>query len=301
MMVVTGASGMLGRTIVQQARGIGCEVAGLRHSREMNLPGVLEFNVNLTDQAAVNKIILELHPSTVIHCAALTDVDFCEDHPELAYEVNVLASAVIARAASEIGAHFMYISTDSVFDGQTGNYSEGSVPAPLNVYARTKLLGEQEALRLGANPLLLRVNFYGRVNQHRKGLADWILQQLNAGKRVPGFADVYFCPILVSDVADFILALHRKSASGTFNLVGSERVSKFEFARRLAEMFGFDPDQVAAVQLSDAKLRAPRPRDTSLNTAKISRELGCAMPGLEAGLRKLRNIYETECEGTLRN
>lgn len=293
MILVTGASGLLGATLVSLAQEQGREVVGLYYRHPVHIAGVKLLPADLADQAETFRIFRDLKPSSVVHCAAATDVDWCEEHPDEAHRVNVTVPAAIARISSRTGVRLLYISTDSVFDGERGNYDEADTPAPVNEYAKTKLQGEREVLRQHPTASIARVNLYGWNAQKKNSLAEWVLRQLTLGKVVPGFSDVFFCPLLANDLADVMLALLDQDLGGLYHVVGSEAVSKYEFARRVASTFGFDPGQVMPARTADARLKARRPRDTSLNTKKISAVLGRPMPDIEAGLRNFARLRES--------
>ena len=185
MLIVTGASGLLGASLVSFASDLGLNVIGLCHRHTISIPGVSVYNVDLTDRIATRAVIEHLKPSTIVHCAAVTNVDWCEGHPKETEEVNVQATSFMAEMAAEVRSGFVYISTDSVFDGKRGNYSEVDVPAPLNVYSQSKLRGEKEALR-HPTALVTRVSIYGWNVQNKESLAEWILRQLAEGKKSAG-------------------------------------------------------------------------------------------------------------------
>lgn len=291
--LITGASGLLGGSIILRAIQLQRRVVGVSRRNPLGLPYVR--CLDLKDFDATRKIVLDFRPSAIIHCAAMTDVDYCESHPDETHENNVRTSAFLAQLAAEVDAQFMQISTDSVFDGHRGNYSETDTPLPLNVYARTKLLAEQEVARAHPGALIVRVNFYGLNRHGRKGLAQWILDQLSRGETLQGFTDVFFCPLLVTDLAEILLTIQDLELAGIYHVVGSERISKFEFARRLATAFGFGPDQVIPSSIADANLRATRPQDTSLRTGKISMALGRSMPDVISGIQRFRDLNEEYC------
>jgi dTDP-4-dehydrorhamnose reductase len=293
MILVTGASGLLGASVAFLAREQGRKVVGLYHRHPLHIDGVEWLGADLADPAETHRIFLQVEPSIVVHCAAATNVDWCEEHPVEAHRINVMMPAAIAEMAAQIGARLLYISTDSVFDGECGNYAETDKPSPVNVYAKTKLQGEKEVLRHHPAASIARVNLYGWNAQNKESLAEWILNQLTLGNVVPGFSDVHFCPVLANDVADVLLALLDQNLSGLYHIVGSERVSKYEFARRVASTFGFDPGQVVPTRLANAKLKARRPQDSSLNTEKICAALGRPMPDVEAGLRRFAQLRES--------
>ena len=290
MILVTGASGLLGANLIMAALQEGLEVAGLYHQHPVHLPGATLYAADLTNPSAVERIFTDLRPTSVIHCAAASNVDWCEEHPNAAHELNVVASAAIAEITARTKAGLLYVSTDSVFDGRRGHYSEIDNPAPVNVYARSKLQGEQEVLRCHPFAAVARINFYGWNAQNKQSLAEWIVEQLAAGNDVQGFTDTIFNPILANDLAQILLAMVRRDLIGLYHVAGSEPVSKFEFARRVALTFGFDPAKIIPTQITESKLKAPRPRNTSLNTGKICAALGRSMPDVDAGLRRFAQL-----------
>ncbi len=284
---------MLGASVALLAREQGREVVGHYHRHPVHMDGKKSLGADLADPAEARRIFLEVKPSIVVHCAAATNVDWCEEHPEETNRINVEMPGTIAETAAQSGARLLYVSTDSVFDGERGNYAETDTARPVNVYAKTKLQGEKEVLRHHPAALIARVTLYGWNAQNKESLAEWILKQLTLGNVVPGFSDVHFCPMLANDVAEVLLALLDQNLTGVYHIVGSERVSKYEFARRVASTFGFDPGQVVLTRLTDAKLKAQRPLDTSLNTGKICAALGRPMPDVEAGLRRFSRLRES--------
>lgn len=286
MILITGASGLLGTHLAALVQERGRQIVGLYHRHVPVLQGVRVAHVDLTNEAELGRIFEEFEPRSVIHCAAETNVDWCEEHPALAREINVAVPRAVARITARTGARMLYISTDAVFDGTRGNYVETDHPSPVNVYAQTKLDGEREVLQENAEAAIARVNLYGRSPRQKPSLAEWILDRLLKGEVVPAFTDVIFCPIHGTDLAQVLLDIVDREFSGLYHVVGSEAVSKYDFAKRIAGAFAFDPELVLPARLADAKLKAPRPRNTSLNTEKLSAALGRALPGLDFGLRR---------------
>jgi len=301
VILVTGASGLLGSKLVARAIEAGKQVTAVSHRYPFRVLGADTRNLDLRDFGAARRLVESVRPSVIIHCAAATNVDWCENNPDHAKRLNVQVPVFLAQLAAGLGSQFLQVSTDSVFDGERGNYSESDAPGPLNVYAKTKLLAEQEVQRAYASSLIARVTFYGWNLQKKQSLAEWILEGLSAGKKVPGFTDVYFCPILANDLAEILLAMIDRGLHGTYNAVGSERISKFDFAKRLALEFGLGADQITPVSIDNANLRATRPHDTSLVTERIGRELGRAMPDVQMGLQRFRQLRERECVATLQS
>lgn len=290
MLVVTGASGLLGVCVLRSAIELGWETVGLCHQHVIRDPALHVSSVNLTDESATRKFLFDLRPDAIVHCAAATNVDWCEDNPKQAHAINSQASAVLADIASALNARLIYVSTDAVFDGGQGCYLETDEPTPLNVYSESKLAGERETLRRNPSAIVARVSIYGWNAQDKESLAEWVLRRLEQGADVPGFTDVFFTPILVNDLVPVLFAMLQHELVGLYHVTGSERISKFEFARRVATTFGFDPGRVAPCQVQDMNLRAPRPLDVSLNTGKIQIALGRSMPGVDSGLFAFREL-----------
>jgi len=284
---VTGASGMLGSAVAVEAQRRGYDVVALYHSVAVTTPGLRTKQLDIRDVAAVKSALLTIRPDAVFHSAAETRVDWCEDHPNEAAEVNAAGSGNLAHVVSQLGCTFVYVSTDSVYDGSRGNYKETDVPSPVNIYATTKLRGEEAVLQALPRSLVLRTNFYGRGSKHRRGLLDWVLHELAAGRSVPGFTDVIFTPLYVDDAARMSFDLVEQKASGIFHLAGSEATSKYDFARSVALAFGYDSASVEPVRLSGRVMKARRPLNTSLNTEKLRGVLGHSTPTVLEGLMGL--------------
>jgi len=290
MLVVTGASGLLGASVLKSAADLGWKTVGLCHRHVLQNPAVPTIGIDLTDQSATRRLLFELQPDAILHCAAVTNVDWCEENPRQAMAINATASGFLADIASALKARFLYVSTDAVFDGKKGNYVETDAPNPLNVYADSKLAGEQETQCRNPLAIIARVTIYGWNAQNKDSLAEWILKKLEQGEDIAGFTDVFFTPILVNDLSPFLLAMLQQRLTGLYHVAGSERISKFEFAKRVSTTFGFDVERIKPCRVQDVKLRAARPLDASLNTEKIRQSLGHMMPDVDSGLRTFREL-----------
>ena len=206
--------------------------------------------------------------------------------------INVEATRRLASQTTRSGWRFVYISTDSVFDGARGDYSEDDVPAPVNVYARSKLAGEQAALAEAPDALIIRTNFYGQNRGAKLSLAEWLLDRLSAGTPIDGFDDVIFSPLFVNDLASFILKLTLAGQTGLFHLGASDHCSKYDFAMKIACAFQRDTSLVTHSSIQSLGLAAKRPLNTSLDTRKASRALGCRLPAVDEGIQTFRQSAE---------
>jgi len=260
------------------------DVIAMYHRHKLVASGTRVIQADLTDSRITDDLLRTLLPDWVIHCAALMNVDRCEEFPLDAYRVNVEMTRNLARISYQIGAGLVYISTDSVFGGERGNYSEEDVPAPVNMYAKSKLEGEKAVQDELERHLIVRTNIYGWNMQKKQSLAEWILGRLEAGQQVPGFCDVVFTPILVNDLCEIILDMLERQLTGWYNVAGSQPCSKYQFALLLGDVFNQERRLVQSVSIEDSFLKAPRPKNTSLRTGKVSRALGRAMPDVKSGL-----------------
>jgi dTDP-4-dehydrorhamnose reductase len=286
-LLITGASGLLGANLARLAADEHQVVAASLRTR-LRLPGVQPILADLTEPGLARRLLRELRPDWVVHCAAATDLERCERKPDWAHALNVGAARGVAEGCAETGARLMHISTDSVFDGRGGPYREQDQPQPVNLYARTKLEGEQAVREACPGALILRTNFVGWSLLPGRSLAEWFLDRLERSLPTPGFSDVYFSPLVVDHLAGLILELLAAPAQGLLHLPGAACLSKFDFGVRLAQAFGLDSALVQPASLRDSGLAAPRPLRTCLDGRRAAELLARPLPELEDGLQLLR-------------
>jgi dTDP-4-dehydrorhamnose reductase len=288
--LVTGASGLLGSNIALAAVDAGHEVIASSHTRPLHHPAIewVVADLELTEQAET--LISDARPEAIIHCAAATNVDVCEADPQLADRLNRDLAAQVARAARQIGAVLVHMSTDAVFDGEGGPYDEQVEPNPLNAYARSKLDGERAVLSVNPSAAVIRTNFYGWSPPGRKSLAEWFLEELRAGRECGGFTDVLVSPLLANDLAEYLLRVCSSDLRGTYHLGSTDCISKYEFGVRLAVAFDLDPTLIRPTEVSDAGLRAPRPKQLCLKSDAFRAVLKLKLREIAAGIERLKRL-----------
>ena len=291
--LITGASGLLGANLLLCAKAHFTNVVGVYGQHKCILPGVETLQADLTDPSTARDLVKRFRPKWIIHTAALADVDSCEERPESAQLWNEGMTRNIVESAGTVEARVVHISTDAVFNGAKGGYSEEDHPDPINVYAATKLAAEKVVAEDGADHLIIRTAIYGWNLQDKLSLAEWVLQRLEAGETLPGFQDVFFSPILVNDLSDFIFQMMSREMKGLYQVSGSESLSKYDFAVKLAKVFDLDTNLVQSAVLEDVALKAPRPKNLSLRTDKIRHALGIRMPNVDEGLRRFRLLRDS--------
>lgn len=288
-LLITGVSGFLGRHVALHLKDQH-RVVGTYREHAAALNGCETRRLDITNRDHVAALCREWHPTAVVHTAAQGDVERCERHPELAYQVNVQGTANVALAATDIGARFIHISTDQIYDGTQGHYDETAAPQPLMVYGRTKLEGEQQAATICRHMVILRLALmYGWGNPTRATFIDWMLARLQAGQEVPLFVDQYRTPLYVGQAAEVIGRLiDTPGVQGVFNLGGGERLDRYTFGRRCCEVFDLPQQLLKPVEMAAVGSAIARPRDCSLNSAKISALLRIKPLTVEEGLRAMQ-------------
>ncbi len=279
--LITGSSGLLGAHLMA-AFSKRAEVHGVdRHPWWGDRPLPVRLG-DLADGAFLGEVLIAARPDILIHCAAITDVDRCEQDPSAAAACH---EKLTKELASRIPRHclFVYVSTDGLFKGDRPFAAEEDSPAPLTVYARSKLLGERQAAQ-AANHLIVRTNFYGWGSGRKRTAAEWLYQALAAGQEITLFRDFYFTPIYVVDFVERLIRLVEGGHRGLFHLAGKERVSKHQFGALMAEEAEFSFSSVREGSLDDSPLKALRPKDISLRCDRFRTATGMDLPDCRTGL-----------------
>lgn len=284
---ITGVSGLLGLNMALQLRDR-ADVSGCYLNNPVRIDGVETTRLDLTEADRTEETLRSVDPDLIVHAAGLTSVDACERDPERAHLLNTEVSRYVAEVAAKIDAKLVHISTDHLTDGASRFQHEDDEPEPLNAYARSKLEAEQLVQEVAPDALVVRTNFYGWGPPHRASFSDWILDGLQEGTTLTMFEDVYFSPILVNDLIDAMMDLVDLDASGVYNVAGSERISKHDFALQIADVFGLDPGPIKPVTLEEGNLLAPRPLENALDCSRVEAALDRPMPTTRQGLEALR-------------
>ena len=253
------------------------------------------FAVHQTDllvPGAVEKVLDKTQPDWVIHCAALANVDACEANPAQARQLNSELPRKLATYVGRGGARMVHVSTDAVFDGQRGDYTEEDLPNPLSVYAQTKLEGEQAVAEANPAAIIARVNLFGWSLTGKRSLAEFFFYNLSAGKRVMGFTDVYFCPLLANDLAHIFIKMLASDLSGLYHVLSRDCFSKYTFGMMIARRFGLDESLITPSSVEQAGLQAARSPRLTLRTDKLAQDLGESPPDLSTGIEHLYTLYQ---------
>jgi len=289
--LVTGASGLLGLNLALEAAKDHI-VFGLTHSHSLQTDAFQVIEGDLLEPGTIERLLDQTQPDWVIHCAALAIVDACEADPERARQLNIEVPQKLAQHVARGGARLLHVSTDAVFDGQRGGYTEEDETNPLSVYARTKRDSEQVVAAADPSAIIARVNLFGWSLLGKRSLGEFFVYNLQAGKQVMGFTDVYFCPLLANDLAHIFIRMLNAGLSGLYHVVSSECLTKYEFGLAIARRFGLDESLIVPTSVEESGLKAPRSPKLTLRTDRLAAALGEPLPTLSPALDRFYQLYQ---------
>ena len=249
------------------------------------------IRLDITNQHEVLTTVTSLQPAVIVHTAANTNLRDCEENKEAAWKLNVESTRNLAEAAKEIGARFIYLSTDSVFDGTGQYYKETDRATPINVYGLTKLEGETVVSDLLSDYVILRLALlYGWSLTKSTSFTEDLINELSAGKTINAFTDEYRNPLHVLNLCEIIEEIiQNKYIQGLYHAAGPNRINRYEQALKVADIFGLNKANIQPITTSEISLTYPRPKDCSLNTEKLRSIIKTRIWGLEEGLREMRD------------
>ena len=290
---VTGGSGLLGLNFLlhepQQYK-----FSAHSHKRQPNLPNVQFTKMDLGSLHSIEKELKAYSPEVLIHTAGMTNVDGCNEDPNAANIINGIVPANIAKVCHDLGIKFVHISTDHLFDGTESFVSEETPPKPLNAYGYSKALGEEGVLKNNKEALIIRCNFFTWGPSYRFSFSDFIYNNLFNEQPINLADDIYYTPALAQNLIDAIFSLLSKDAVGIFNVVGSERLSKYEFGMKMADIFNLNSFSIKQASWSTLGAKASRPYDMSLSDLKLREFLGYDLGSSNKNIQDLKALMNTK-------
>lgn len=291
--LVVGSNGLLGQKIAEQlVRGTSYHItlASIEEAPVRELDAAPYLQMDITSHKEVRDLVAEARPEVIINCAALTNVDACETERELAWKINVSGVEYLAEAAKKHHAVLVHVSSDYVFDGKSGPYTEDDRPEPLSYYGKSKLASENVLRSAGIPYIVARTMvLYGQAPGVKANFALWLVQSLEARQSVRVVDDQFGNPTLVDDLAYGLLRAVELGKTGVYHIAGRDIISRYEFAVRLARVFGLDESLIVPIKTSSLKQPAARPLKSGLITLKAEVELGFKPSSVEHGLEILKS------------
>lgn len=266
-LLVTGASGFLGWNICHVAQA-NWQVYGTYCSHSVHAPGIDFIQVDLTDFTALKSLFKTIQPTAVIHAAAQSKPNFCQQYPEQAYPINVTASINMAGLCSELSIPCVFTSTDLVFDGDHPFYQETDPVSPISIYGEQKVQAEEAMRQRYPQTIVCRMPLmFGQASPHSSSFIQGFIQSLKTGKKLSLFIDEFRTPASgVSAAKGLLMALDLQEK--ILHLGGKERISRYEFGQLMADILQLPLENIQPCRQQDVEMSAPRPADVSLDSTK---------------------------------
>jgi len=293
---ITGGTGLLGHHLIKTAPPIynkSCTFFPIE--KKDYIPSDCEkYCLNLTDSSFVLDAIKKIKPDYVIHTASMGNVDYVEKNKKEAKKNNLGGTINIIEACRQVGAKIIYISSNAVFDGKNPPYSEESAVNPINYYGQLKVEEEKAVEKSGLKYVILRpILMYGwNLKIERKDPVTWLIDLLKLGKEVNMVNDIFCNPLFVEDCCNAIWRIIALNKEGVFHVGGEGEMSRYDFARLAAEIFGFDKNLIKSVKNSFFQEISPRPKNTTYCINKIKNELQIFPLSPKQGLKAMKEKYE---------
>ena len=289
--LITGANGLLGQKTTELFRHETQHEVILTdlHDNAYESRGFDYFPMDITKKEEVKDAVKKYLPDIIINTAAYTNVDGCETDRELSWKVNVDAVKHFIIASRVNSSKIIHISTDYIFDGKSGNYSETSKPNPLSYYGKSKLAAENALVTSGIDFAIIRTMIiYGTGKNLRPNFAVWLINMLSEKNTVTIVDDQFGMPTMVDDLGWALVKMVDLNKSGIYNVCGSEYLSRYEFAVKLAEIFGFNENLIKPIKTTDLNQAASRPMNSSFILLKAKTDLDLKPLNVTEGLSLLK-------------
>jgi len=274
--LIIGANGFLGSKLIHHIQNENYSHKFIPIAADIQnntIPKEIDFKrIDITNREKTIETIKKINPNTVILTAAYTNVDECEDKKKLAHDLNFLGPENVALGCKKINSKIIFLSTDFVFDGKKGDYSETDEPKPLNHYAKTKLQGEKRIIKAEVDYIICRTAVLYGWYQYRQNFITWILNNLEKGNKIDIITEQINSPTLANNLAEILLHLIEYNKSEIIHTVGDCALNRYEMAVKCAEVFNFSQNLIQPIKFF--KQKAIRPKNASLNISKLKKILG---------------------------
>jgi len=263
--LVTGSAGLIGSQIVKDLVKQNHTAYSCYHNQKplQGIPTLLD----LSDENQIIQTLQQIKPDTIIHLAAMTNVDLCETEKELVTIINTKATEILAKQAAKLNAFFLYVSTDYVFDGINGMKKEDNLPNPLGFYGKSKLEGELVLNQLASNWCIARTSSPFGIHSTKKSFPLWIKENLEVKKAIPVFVDQFTSPTYVPNLSKMLIEIAIRQIIGIIHVSGATRISRYALAELVADKLHLDKNFLIPTKLDTMNWKAQRPKDSSLDVS----------------------------------
>jgi len=284
--LIIGGSGLLGSNWAIKWKDRYNILLGI-NKRFIEIEGTKSIYIDFKDEKIIRDILKKNKVDILINCSGLTNVEKCEENKELADFVHSHLCEVFSKLCTSLEVKQIHISTDHLFDGSKKYVDEDCIPKPLNNYGKTKLISEKMVSKFNPSALIIRTNFFGKGPSYRRSFSDLILDNICKNESVNLFDDVFFTPIYINELIEIIENLLLKDLFGVFNVVGDERLTKYDFGLKIASEIGVNQSLVKKTFFSERNDLVKRPFDLSLSNKKIRKSISIPIKSLNDQIKEM--------------
>jgi len=263
--LVTGSAGLVGSQVVKDLIKQNHTVFSCYHNEKPEYGTPLQLDI--TDEEKIIQTFQEIKPDRIIHLAAMTNVDLCETEKELATQINVKATEILAKQAAKHQAFFVYVSTDYIFDGINGMKKEDDSTNPLGFYGKSKLEGEFTLNKLASSWCIARTSTPFGIHHKKKSFPLWIKESLEAKKEIPILVNQFTSPTYVPNLSKMLIEVTTRQITGVIHLAGATRISRYNLAELVADNLSLDKKFLIPTKIDEMDWKAQRPKDSSLDVS----------------------------------
>jgi dTDP-4-dehydrorhamnose reductase len=263
--LVTGSAGLIGRQVVKDLSETH-EVVSCHNKSKPEFGRSMKMD--LLNHEMISNVLLETEPDVVIHLGAMTGVDLCEKEESMAFDVNTKATQIIAQQCSTLDTFLLYVSTDYVFDGNSGMYYEDSITNPLSIYGKSKFDGEKMVQNFSSDWCIARTSTPFGLHPTKKSFPIWIIENMQKQKQIDVLSDQFTSPTYVPNLSKMLIEISERHLNGIFHVAGATKISRYEMARMISDKLNLDEKLLRDVSINELKWEAQRPKDSSLNISK---------------------------------
>ena len=263
--LVTGSAGLIGHQVVKDLSETH-EVFSCYNKSKPEHGNIIKMD--LLNHEMISNVMSEKKPDVVIHLGAMTAVDLCDAQQDNALKINSQATEILAKECSKINSFMVYVSTDYVFDGNTGMYEENDTTNPLGFYGKSKLLGEKSIQNFSSDWCIARTSTPFGLHPTKKSFPIWVIENLQKQKQIDVLTDQFTSPTYVPSLSRMLIEISERHLTGIIHVAGASKISRYEMASLVSDKLGLDGKLLREISINDIKWEAQRPKDSSLNVSK---------------------------------
>ncbi len=266
--LITGSAGLVGSQVVKDLTQQNHTVYSCYYNSKPEHG--IATKLDLTNQDTIRDTINKIKPDKIIHLAAMTGVDLCEEKPELAMKINADATKILARQAAKSNCFFVYVSTDYIFDGINGMKKESDTPNPLGYYGKSKLAGEIALSKLASPYAIARTSTPFGLHKTKKSFPIWVKENLESKKDIPVLVDQITSPTYVPNLSGMLIEIATRQLVGIYHTAGASSISRYNLAEMISEKLNLDKKFLRPASIGEMDWKAQRPKDSSLDVSLTS-------------------------------